>query len=375
MPPSTDTALLITLDGLGQLLEALRARGYRTVGPTVRDATIVYEEISSIEDLPRGWTDEQSAGRYRLHRRDDEAVFGFAVGPHSWKGHLFPARQRLWNARREPGNVQVHSESPAEAPLALIGVRACELHAIAIHDRVWLGTAPGDAQYRRRRDGVFIVAVNCTSAGGTCFCASMHTGPAVTSGYDIALTELIGAPQPEFVLWSATEAARSVLEAVAHRPATPEQIAQARSVVARTAEHMGRQMPEADLPRLLLGNRESPRWNAIAERCLACGNCTLVCPTCFCTTVEDASDLGAGEFTRTRRWDSCFSVDFSYVHGGSVRQSVAARYRQWLTHKLGTWPQQFGTSGCVGCGRCITWCPVGIDITEEVAALHTGGVA
>ncbi len=96
-----------------------------------------------------------------------------------------------------------------------------------------------------------------------------------------------------------------------------------------------------------------------------------MCPTCFCTDTEDVTDLTGDHAERWRRWDSCFSLDFSFVHGGTIRSSTRSRYRQWLTHKLGTWWAQFGESGCVGCGRCIAWCPVGIDLTEEVAALET----
>ncbi|MBV8527642.1 MAG: 4Fe-4S dicluster domain-containing protein, partial [Candidatus Dormibacteraeota bacterium] len=106
-----------------------------------------------------------------------------------------------------------------------------------------------------------------------------------------------------------------------------------------------------------------------AQRCLACGNCTMQCPTCFCSDLVDEPDVVAGD-ARVRRWASCFEQDYSHIHGGSVRTSTRARYRQWLTHKLGTWWEQFGTSGCVGCGRCIAWCPVGIDITDEVRALR-----
>ena len=102
---------------------------------------------------------------------------------------------------------------------------------------------------------------------------------------------------------------------------------------------------------------------------MACGNCTLVCPTCFCATVQDTTDV-SGTVERDREWASCFDVEHSYLHGGSVRETTRARYRQWMTHKLSTWWDQFGTSGCVGCGRCVTWCPVGIDITEEAAAIR-----
>jgi Fe-S-cluster-containing hydrogenase component 2 len=129
-------------------------------------------------------------------------------------------------------------------------------------------------------------------------------------------------------------------------------------------------MDTSGIKELLYRNPEHPRWDDVAERCLACTNCTLVCPTCFCGSVEDVTDLVGETAERWRRWDSCFTLDHSFLHGGSVRSSTRARYRQWLTHKLASWIDQFGTSGCIGCGRCITWCPVGIDITEEVAAIR-----
>ena len=371
MSRQTECAHVIGLEGLQQLLDVLRERGYRTLGPTVRDGAIAYEDITSVEALPRGWSDEQSAGAYRLRPSDTDTVFGFAVGPQSWKRHLFPSHQILWRARVAGGTVQLDPEPHIDAPLVLIGVRACELSALAIQDRVWLGGAAPDAEYRARRADAFIVAVNCSHAGGTCFCVSMHTGPEVTSGYDLALTELGTEGEPTFLVTCATEAGAAVLETLTRRAAGDDEIAAAQAVVARTAATMGRAMPETDWVARLLGNSEHPRWNALADRCLACGNCTMVCPTCFCTNLEDTSDLSGQQVTRTRRWDSCFSVDFAYVHGGSVRPSIRARYRQWMTHKLATWPQQFGTSGCVGCGRCISWCPVGIDLTEEVAALCT----
>jgi ferredoxin len=132
---------------------------------------------------------------------------------------------------------------------------------------------------------------------------------------------------------------------------------------------MARAMPELNLVDLLKENYAHPRWDDVAERCVTCGNCTMVCPTCFCFSVTDTSSLTGEDPERHRSWDSCFTMDHSYLHGGSVRVSGRSRYRQWMTHKLATWHDQFGTSGCVGCGRCITWCPAGIDITEEVAAI------
>jgi ferredoxin len=145
---------------------------------------------------------------------------------------------------------------------------------------------------------------------------------------------------------------------------------QAEEAVKAAAATITRTLDTAGIRDLLYQNFEHTRWDDVAARCLSCGNCTLACPTCFCSTVEDSSDVAGQRAERWRRWDSCFVQSFSYIHGGSVRMSPRSRYRQWLTHKLASWIDQFGTSGCVGCGRCITWCPVGIDITEEVAAIR-----
>jgi sulfhydrogenase subunit beta (sulfur reductase) len=363
---------VVGVDGLRALLDALAGRGYRVVGPTVRDQAIVYDDITSPADLPEGWTDDQDGGRYRLVRRGDDALFGYAVGPHSWKRFLHPPLERLWRTAREGDGIRVVPEPMPDRRFAFIGVRACELHAMAIQDRVFLGGGHVDPGYRARREGAFIVAVHCGHAGGTCFCVSMHAGPKAEAGYDLALTEVVVEGERAFVVETGSEAGRAVLAELPQRAATAADVAEAEAVVARTAASMGREMPAEDVRELLLRNLEHPRWDAVAARCLACTNCTMVCPTCFCSTVEDASDLMTGESSRSRRWDSCFTMDFSYIHGGSVRASTRSRYRQWMTHKLATWHDQFGTSGCVGCGRCITWCPVGIDITEEVRAIRAG---
>ena len=365
-----DARWLVERADLQRLMDALHAAGYELIGPTVREAAIVYDAIERVEDLPMGWTERQDGGRYRLERRGDQALFGYAPGPHAWKPFLHPARVRLWRAQREAGGFRVE-ESAGDAPRrAFFGVRSCELHAMAIQDRVLTGDRCTDPLYRARRESAFIVALNCSEAGGTCFCVSMHTGPKTDPGFDLALTELVGPQQHAFVVDVGSEKGRQVLAGVAHREASAQQCSAAEAVVARTARSMGRELQTDGLPSLLLRNLEHPRWDDVAARCLACGNCTMVCPTCFCTSVEDTTDLSGDWAERVRRWDSCFTMEFSHLHGGSVRASSKARYRQWMTHKLATWWEQFGSSGCVGCGRCITWCPVGIDITEEARAIR-----
>jgi ferredoxin len=277
---------------------------------------------------------------------------------------------RLWRAERHANVVRVVPEPVPDERLAFIGVRSCELHAIAIQDKVFLGGAHVDPYYRVLREGAFIVAMNCAVAGGTCFCVSRNTGPKAEAGFDLALTEIVVGGERAFLVETGSDEGRAVLAGLPRREATADEVAEAEAVVARTAASMGREMRSDDVHELLLRNLEHPQWNDVAERCLTCGNCTMVCPTCFCTSVEESSDLTGTETSRSRRWDSCFTMDFSYIHGGSVRATGRSRYRQWMTHKLATWWDQFGTSGCVGCGRCITWCPVGIDITEEVRAIR-----
>jgi ferredoxin len=367
-PPQGSAVL--TRDGLAALLAALAAEGYRLVGPTVRDGAIVHAEIRGLDDLPAGWTAVHEAGRYRLARRPDSALFGYAVGPHSWKPQFFLPRVRLLTLRRASGGGFAADTVEAPAPrLALIGARACDLHAIAIQDRVFLHGAVADDDYAARRADVFVVAVHCGVAGGTCFCVSMGTGPRASSGFDVALTEIIDELGHRFVAEAGTDRGRALLDRLPAPAATDGDRRTAGEIAAATARAMGRRLDTTGIRARLYASQEHPRWDLVAQRCLSCANCTLVCPTCFCATVEDTTDLTGGTAERWRRWDSCFTADHSYVHGGSVRASTRARYRQWLTHKLAAWIDQFGTSGCVGCGRCITWCPAGIDLTEEVAAL------
>jgi ferredoxin len=248
-------------------------------------------------------------------------------------------------------------------------MRACELAAVDVQDQVFLGEVV-DPGYRARRANILRVAVQCAQAAPTCFCVSMGTGPAVRAGYDLALTELCAPGAHSFVVDVGTPEGAAVLETVPLQAATPEEVGRARALVERTAASMHRRMDTAGIRDLLVLQPEHPRWQLVAQRCLSCTNCTLACPTCFCHTTEEVPSLDATEVERWRRWDSCFTLGFSELHGTAVRRSGSSRYRQWLTHKLATWQDQFDRSGCVGCGRCITWCPVGIDLTEEVAAIR-----
>ena len=378
---SQEVDAILAASELGNLIAALVRRGYAVVGPTVRDGAIIYDQIESLQDLPAGWTDEQAPGHYRLKRRNDQALFGYVVGPQSWKKYLHPADVRLWSAERQGGTFRIlNNEVKPRAPQAFVGVRACELAAIAVQDRVLLEDKYQDPIYGARREGVFLIAVQCTQSAPTCFCRSMGTGPAVASGpecetspVDLVLTELQGSRGHRFLVRAGSERGAKMLAEVKTTQASDADVHEAETGVEKAGSQQVRSIDNNGIQELLYQNFEHPRWDNVAARCLTCANCTMVCPTCFCTTVEDVSDVTGEHAERWRRWDSCFTQTFSYIHGGSVRTSTKARYRQWMTHKLAAWIDQFGSSGCVGCGRCITWCPVGIDITEEVRALREGG--
>jgi ferredoxin len=359
-------------EGLGALVTVLVADGRTVVGPTVRDGAIVLSELTSADALPYGWGVELEAGRYRLVQREDGAAFAHSAGPQSWKNFLHPSRELLWSADRTPeGEVSFTAHEPVAPSYAFLGVRPCDLRAIAIQDRVLTGGRYEDGGYGTRRRRALLIAAECTEPGATCFCVSTGGGPAADPGYDLALTEVVDEDGHRFLVRVGSEEGARLLKQVPHRSADMVTEATARGSVDAARDRMGRSLPPVDLRDLMGASLDAERWDDVAERCLTCGNCTMVCPTCFCTTTEEVTDLTGDHTERWQHWDSCFDLDFSYLHGGSVRHSPRSRYRQWLTHKLSTWYDQFDTSGCVGCGRCIVWCPAGIDITEEVAALET----
>jgi sulfhydrogenase subunit beta (sulfur reductase) len=364
---------IIEVDHLQQLFSALEKRGYSLVGPTIRDGAIVLDGIRSVADLPKGWTDDQRPGSYALRKREDDALFGYVVGPISWKKFLFPPRVKILSASRVGKGFHVDSDSAAsEDPTpkrAFVGIRSCELYALALNDKVFSTGEYADPMYKRLRENICLVAVDCLQPGGNCFCVSMKTGPRVKEDFDLALTEIVTGAGHWFAARTGSALGNELMAEVKHRDAVP---AEEQEVVAATdaaADHMGRQVTIENVKEMLYESFDHQIWDDIAKRCLTCANCTMVCPTCFCSTVEDSTDLTGSRAERTRRWDSCFTMDFARVAGGNMRPSTKARYRQWFMHKFAFWEEQFGRSGCVGCGRCITWCPVGIDVTEELNAL------
>ena len=356
-------------EDLQRLLETLQSKGYVTIGPKILDSAILYEQIQSIYDFPVGWHDEQDAGAYGLSKNDNGSFFEYVVGPGSLKRYLHPPLLRLWQIKRKDEGFQVIEDESRPPKYALIGVRSCDIHALHALDKVFNTGEFSEPIYNERRRNALIVAVNCTHPGGTCFCNSMNTGPEAKSGFDIVLTEVLRNGHHYFIAAAESKKGHDFLDRMACRKAGEEERRLTRRLLDNATKQMGRTIDTANLKSIFYEKFEHPRWEKIMERCLTCGNCTMVCPTCFCNTIEDTNSLDGEYAERWRKWDSCFNREFSYMHGGSIRPSEKSRYRQWLTHKMSTWMDQFGVFGCVGCGRCITWCPVGIDITEEAKAV------
>ena len=354
---------------LEDILINLRNQGYEAIGPMIKDGAVVYSPLSSMQDLPKGYTSEQDAGYYRLVHTGDDDYFSLTPGPHTWKQFFFPPRSELTELRRDaqrPNRWLVETRQTRPPAYAFIGVRPCELAAIQIQDRVFLRDDVKDPIYRSRRERAFILVVNCINPSGTCFCASMGSGPKATEGFDLALTEL----EDVFLVEIGSETGRMVIANLAWEPASAFLVQAAQRKLEAARAQMGRTLDNVDaLPAKLGSSLDHPQYDDVARRCISCGNCTQVCPTCFCWDVQEINQLDGQVVRRERVWDSCFNPEYSYVFGGNSRPNTRSRYRQWITHKLASWQQQFGTLGCVGCGRCITWCPAKIDITVEAAAL------
>lgn len=357
---------IIPREQLSELFSILQNGGYKIYGPKVLDGAIVLDAISRVEELPVGYREVQKCAEYRLSDSKDGRLFSFTLGPQSWKKFLFPAQQTLFQTTRSGKGWKIIETEYPPVKSCFLGVRPCEITAIAELDKVFSAGQYADPGYAIKRQNILIIAVICSIPGDNCFCTSMGTGPKAEAGFDLSLTEIFEDNEHYFIVEVGSDKGEMILSKIDCQLADETAIKKAQAVYKAATDAITKKMDVSEIRTLLQLNIESPRWKEIASRCLTCGNCTFVCPTCFCSTIQDATDLQGKEAARQRKWDSCFSLEYSYIHGGSVRYSPQARYRHWLMHKFANWLDQFGSSGCVGCGRCITWCPGKIDITEEI---------
>lgn len=356
----------ISKSTLQQLIDQLRQSGYECLGPVQQDGAIQFQPVTSLEQFPTGVVNTQEPGTYRLQQGDSDKLFTWNHGPQGIKPLCFAPQEVLWNeSRAEDGSFQFTRTLPEVGLTAVIGVRACDLAALAIQDQHFLEQGSPDPHYQNRRDQLLLIGVDCAQSAQTCFCASTGDGPALDSEFDIGLSELTSG----YLIWAGSEKGHTWVEQLPQQLATDEQLAEMVQATSEAAAAQTRRLPTNKQMRGLYERLNHSQWLSVAERCLSCGNCTAVCPTCFCYATEHQTALNGESAEMVRQWDSCFSPTHSEMGSFQVRNSTDLRYRQWLTHKLAGWQEQYGRSGCVGCGRCITWCPVGIDLTEEVSVI------
>ncbi len=357
----------LSRSSLATLFDELVKAGYRVVGPRVRDGAIQFGPLDGPDSLPVGVTNDQQPGHYRLHSGDGQRLFDWNHGPQGLKPLCFAPREVLWEESQEP--LLFRRVLPEDGPTAVIGVRACDLAALVIQDHHFLLEMRPDPHYGQRRENLLLIGVDCAHSAATCFCASTGDGPALDGGYDIGLSEL----DEGFLIWPQSDKGKAVTERLALPPASDEQLGAMLLATTRAAQEQTRHLPEAEDLMHLYKRLEHSHWDQVAERCLSCGNCTAVCPTCFCYQTGHELALTGDSSSMVRSWDSCFSPTHSDMGHFQVRSIIKYRYRQWLTHKLAGWQVQQRRIGCTGCGRCIAWCPVGIDLTREVTAVLEEG--
>ncbi len=359
-----DHRRVLPKQSMDDLVSALHAQGYKVLSPQVEQDEVGWHEVHQSSDLKQGYQDQQQAGSYRLQVHEG-SWFSITHGAPSLKTLTYKPRQPVVHIIKTESGISFQEEAVDAENIAVIGVRPCDLAALQIQDKVFTCGEYQDDYFKANKASLFIIAVNCTRAAQTCFCASMGCGPRAKSGFDLALTEM----DDFFLLEAGSSRAESIIESLQLQPATVAIEQEAQALIDDCAASQQKKMPQQDMPRELHQARHSNHWQEVANHCLSCANCTMVCPTCFCHAIEETPDLARQSSERVRVWDSCFNPEHGYIHGKNMRPTTAERYRMWMSHKLGSWEEQFGSSGCTGCGRCISWCPAGIDLVEEAIAL------
>jgi ferredoxin len=281
---------------------------------------------------------------------------------------IYPPSRTLVTIERDLNRCVGASADDAARPL-LFAVHPCDMQAISVLDGVLLGDYR-DPHYEKMRKAAVTVVLNCAKACEKGFCASMGSGPflKLREGYDIELTRLRSDDGGEggYLVEHGSRRGKMLVERGSRmKKADKKAFAEKVRLEAEASRSFVRRLDTDGLVDALGRNLDHPVYRRTAEeKCLGCTNCTMVCPTCYCYNVSDETSLDLKRTVRKRQWDSCQELNFARVHGGNFRSSREARLRQFVTHKLCTWVEQYGCFGCVGCGRCMTWCPTGIDLAE-----------
>lgn len=248
----------------------------------------------------------------------------------------------------------------------LFGVRPCDVHSFFVLDEVFCGEM-ADPLYCESRNRTVVIAENCVTPCRSGFCYYQQTGPGLAKGYDLLLTKL---GENYLVEVGSATGAELLAEIAMGEEAAPGMVAEKEDRLADASRKLPYHILTRNLSELLEEKTDHPVWEELRSRCLGCGTCTMVCPTCFCYNMYDKLDLNLTSGVRQREWDSCKLLEYSQVAlGHNFRKGREARAQWRIYHKLLYQQRQFGKTGCVGCGRCIQACVVKIDLTAVAAAL------
>lgn len=304
---------------------------------------------------------------FRTIRAADEVrVDGFGNTRWSPKEHLFPRSEPLFTYRMLGKQVAIEPPPPDREEQVLFGVRPCDAAGLARLDEMFTSPQP-DELYAERRARTAVVTLACDSARSECFCTAVGGSPAGTEGADVQMMRLNGC----WLVRALTPKGFEVVEpAAGDWPAAGERDWEAAAEVWQRVEAaIGRGSLSADVPVALAGAFDRPLWDLVAERCLGCGICAYVCPSCSCFDIADEANAHCG--TRCRSWDTCGLASFTkHASGHNPRATQPARYRQRVLHKFAYFPLEHENRFmCVGCGRCVALCPVGLDVHRSVETL------
>ncbi len=331
---------------------------------------MLYAAIAAESDL---FLPVKSAGKtnYALWTATCEPDLATLKTVKSPKDVFFPQSENLYRCESDDGKLSVTPEKHRETPFVVFGMKACDVRAVAVLDKVFL-SEPVDTFYAARREKGTIVSLACGKPESSCFCGSFRIDCAAPEG-DVAtwLTE-------EHLYWLPQSAKGKAL--TAQLAALLEECGEEAVSVEKGRIHaICSRLPLKDLSLANWGtaaaqkNFDSPLWEVLYKPCLACGTCTFVCPTCQCYDIKDF-DTGSG-VQRYRCWDSCMYSDFTMMAHGNNRTSQMQRFRQRFMHKLAYFPaNNDGMFSCVGCGRCVDKCPSRLNIVKVIKAFGKEGM-
>ena len=284
------------------------------------------------------------------------------------KKYLHPQKENLITYNRTNG---LEAKLPEiDRKTVVLGVHPCDARAVMVYDVVFGGDMP-DPYYWNRRKNTIIVAISCTLPDENCFCMSLDDcGPTLEDkGFDLLMTDIgdsylieVGSMEGSLLLQH-----QGIFE-----KATEKARADKNKTVEISKMKIQRKIPDVkNLPKFMEQHYDHPVWAKEAEKCVSCGSCTFVCPTCFCYHVEDITKFNLEDGNRVRMWDSCQLIDFAEVAmGENFRENREARLKWRIYHKLAYWQEQFNNLGCTGCGRCISYCIANIDMTQALAEIR-----